>query len=68
MTIAEAVRREVALYRPDAPITILDLRATSRELAHARASDIVAGLREVAEPHPGYPTDKHSRTYWRRLL
>lgn len=68
MTVAEAVRREAALYRPGAPITIQDLRATSRELADASANAIVAALRQVAEPHPDYPAPDHGRTYWRRTV
>ena len=65
MTLAYIIRAEMAKYRPDAPITVQDLKATSRVLDATPSTTLAMALAEVAEHHPDYPADAHERHYWR---
>ena len=68
VTLAYIIRAELEKYRPDAPITVQDLKATSKLLAATPSHTIAHILREVAEPHPGYEVAAHDRVYWRRRV
>ena len=63
--LAQIIRREMEKYRPDAPISIKDLKATNRYLDSISSYTIAVAIREVAIPHPDYPVHPHDYSYWR---
>lgn len=65
VTLAFILRAELAKYRPGAPITVQDLKATSKLLDALPSQTIAHALRDVAEPHPDYEVASHDRVYWR---
>lgn len=65
--LEEIVKHEVMLFRPDAPITIEDLKAVNPLFKEIPAPTLIKALKAIADKHPNYtPANSHERTYWRR--